>query len=196
MDLPNVPFKYSRQVYIKKQAEGTLESKLAHFLFHYRLTPQTTTGQSPSELLLGRCIKSRLDLLQPSVRTKVFKSLQQQKLNHDKSTKARTFKVDDPVFVKTHQGTPVWIEGIVTEITGPLLYKIKLNDGSVIRRHVDHIRIRHSQGQPDCSTETSDDSFMFPSPKATPSCPTQDTPQQQPVLRRSTRTRNPPDRFS
>ena len=181
---------------IKKQAEGTLESKLAHFLFHYRLTPQTTTGQSPSELLLGRRIKSRLDLLQPSVRTKVFKSLQQQKLNHDKSTKARTFKVDDPVFVKTHQGTPVWIEGIVTEITGPLSYKIKLNDGSVIRRHVDHIRIRHSQGQPDCSTEPSDDSFMFPSPKATPSCPTQDTPQQQPVLRRSTRTRNPPDRFS
>ena len=62
---------------IKKQAEGTLESKLAHFLFHYRLTPQTTTGESPSELLLGRRIKSRLDLLQPNVRSKVFKSLQQ-----------------------------------------------------------------------------------------------------------------------
>ena len=124
------------------------------------------------------------------------KSLQQQKLNHDKSTKARTFNVDDPVFVKNHQGTPVWIKGIVTEITGLLSYKIKLNDGSVIRCHVDHIRIRHSQGQPDCSTKTIDDSFMFPSPKATPSGPTQDIPQQQPVLRRSTRIQNPPDCFS
>ena len=31
---------------IKKQAEGILESRLAHFLFHYRLTPQKTTGES------------------------------------------------------------------------------------------------------------------------------------------------------
>ena len=181
---------------IKKQAEGTLESKLAHFLFHYRLTPQTTTGESPSELLLGRRIKSRLDLLQPSVRSKVFKSLQQQKLNHDKSTKPRAFNLNDPVFVRNHQGNPVWIEGIVAEITGPLSYKIKLNDGSVIRRHVDHIRICHSQPQQDCSTETIDDSFMFPSPKTNTSCPTNDTPPQQPVLRRSTRRRNPPIRFS
>ena len=37
---------------MKKLTEGTLETKLSHFLFHYRLTPQTTTGQSPAELLL------------------------------------------------------------------------------------------------------------------------------------------------
>ena len=35
---------------IKRQTDSTLEleSKLSHFLFHYRLTPQTTTGQSPA----------------------------------------------------------------------------------------------------------------------------------------------------
>ena len=43
---------------IKKLIDSTLESKLSHFLFCYRLTPQTTTGQSPAELLLGRRIKS------------------------------------------------------------------------------------------------------------------------------------------
>ena len=69
-----------------------MEFKLAHFLFHYRLIPQLTTGESPSELLLGRHIKSRLELLQQSVRSKVFKSLQQQKLNHVKCTKISTFK--------------------------------------------------------------------------------------------------------
>ena len=90
----------------------------------------------------------------------------------------------------------MWIEGIVAEITGPLSYKIKLNDGSVIRRHVDHIRIHHSQPQQDCSTETIDDSFMFPSPKKNPSCPTNVTPPQQSVLRRSTRRQNPPICFS
>ena len=55
---------------IKKQSKGTLESKLSYFLFHYHLTPQITTGQSPSELLLGRHIKSCLDLLHPNVKTK------------------------------------------------------------------------------------------------------------------------------
>ena len=88
------------------------------------------------------------------------------------------------------------MEGLETEITGPLSHKIKLNDGSVIRHHIDHICIRHSVAQQDCSTKIIDDSFMFPSPKATPSCPAQDTLQQQPVLRRSTRRGNPRDRFS
>ena len=115
---------------------------------------QTTTEESPSELLFSRHIKSCLDLLQPSMRSKGFKSLQQQKLNHDKSTKLRTFNLNDLVFVKNNQGNPMWIEGIVTEIIGPLSYKIKLNDGSAIRCYVDHIRIHYSQPQQNCFTET------------------------------------------
>ena len=57
------------------------------------------TGQSPTELLLGRRIKSYLDLLLPNVKTKVAQSLQQQKLNYDKLTKDSTFDVSDKVFV-------------------------------------------------------------------------------------------------
>ena len=185
---------------VKKLTEGTLESKLSHFLFHYRLTPQTTTGQSPAELLLGRRIKSRLDLLHPNVKSKVAQSLQRQKLNHDKFTKARVFGVDDKVFVKNHQGTPTWLEGIVTEITGPISYKVKLNDGSIIRRHVDHIRIRHSPPQQAISAESAiDDSFMFPQSQpisTSPNCPTETAPQQPQLLRRSTRVRHPPTRYS
>ena len=86
---------------LKKLTKGTLESKLSHFLFHYRLTPQTTTGQSPAELLLGRRIKSCLDLLHPNAKTKVLQALQRQKLNHDKSTIARVFDVNNKVFVRT-----------------------------------------------------------------------------------------------
>ena len=57
------------------------------------------TGQSPTELLLGRRIKSCLDLLLLNVKTKVTQSLQQQKLNYDKLTKDSTFDVSDKVFV-------------------------------------------------------------------------------------------------
>ena len=43
--------------------QGSIRSRLARTLFSYRLTPQTMTGISPRELLLGRHPRSRLDLL-------------------------------------------------------------------------------------------------------------------------------------
>ena len=42
------------QLGIKKQSTGTLQSKLSHFLFHYRLTLYATTGVLQAELLLNR----------------------------------------------------------------------------------------------------------------------------------------------
>ena len=36
---------------LKKLKEGPVETKLASFLFQYRLTPHSTTGKSPAELL-------------------------------------------------------------------------------------------------------------------------------------------------
>ena len=121
------------------------------------------------------------------------------KLNHDKFTKDRAFAVNDKVFVNNHQETLTWLEGIVTEITGPLSYKIKLNDGSIVCRHIDHIRIHHSPPQQDISTEAViDDSFMFLEHQlsTSPNGTFETAPQQSPVLRRSTRVKCPPDRFS
>ena len=114
-------------------------------------------------------------------------------------TKAHAFDVNDKVFVKNHQGTPPWLEGIVTEITGPLSYKIKLNDGSTICCHIDHIRFRHSPPQQDISTGTViEDSFMFLQHQPTstfPVGPAESVPEQPPVLYRSTRVRHPSNRF-
>ena len=50
---------------IKRIQGGSLETRLSRFLFKYRITPHTTTGRSPAELLLGRQPRSRLDLLHP-----------------------------------------------------------------------------------------------------------------------------------
>ena len=53
---------------IRKMREGGIPEKLARMLFQYRITPQTTTGVSPAELLLGRCLRSRLDSWKPKLR--------------------------------------------------------------------------------------------------------------------------------
>ena len=47
---------------LKKVYNGSTNTRLAKILFSYRLTPQSTTVEVPTELLLGRRPRSRLDL--------------------------------------------------------------------------------------------------------------------------------------
>ena len=51
-----------------------LQDCVIHFLAHYRSTPHLVTNQSPSELLNGRRIHTRLDLLHPC-QSLLFKSV-------------------------------------------------------------------------------------------------------------------------
>ena len=50
----------------KMNANDLLES-LQRFLFSYRTTPQTTTGQLPAELLMGHRLVTAFGLLKPEV---------------------------------------------------------------------------------------------------------------------------------
>ena len=59
---------------MKKQRDGTLQTKLSRFLFSYRNTPQTTTGETPTQLRWGKSLRSHLDLLQPGTEKKVEKA--------------------------------------------------------------------------------------------------------------------------
>ena len=71
---------------MKKFTERDLRDRISHFLAHYRTTPHTTTGVYPAELLLGRRPRTRLDLLRPSVSTRVnHKQLQQKQAHDDKA---------------------------------------------------------------------------------------------------------------
>ena len=52
---------------LKKEKGGSMTSRIAKVLMAYRVTLQSTTGVSLSELLQGRRIRTRLDLLKPRV---------------------------------------------------------------------------------------------------------------------------------
>ena len=57
---------------MKKMAtKDSLGTRVSWFLFKYRITPQTTTGIAPAELLLERKPRARLDLIHPDIREKV-----------------------------------------------------------------------------------------------------------------------------
>ena len=91
---------------------------------------------SPSELLI---IHSHLDLVQPNLSNQVELKQQWQKKYHDRHAKARSFNVGDAVLVKNLRSGPPWLSGHITPICGPVSYAIKLNDGRVMTKHIDHL---------------------------------------------------------
>ena len=56
---------------LKKLREGSVKDRVARFLFEYRNTPQSTTGNSPAKLLFGRKLNTRFDQLKPDLFTTV-----------------------------------------------------------------------------------------------------------------------------
>ena len=75
---------------MKKTNMGSLETMVSRFLFHYRITPHSTTGTSPVELMMGRQLKSHLSLLTDTAGR--FASKQEaQKRAYDKRSRDRSF---------------------------------------------------------------------------------------------------------
>lgn len=52
---------------LKKQSEGSLTDCISRMLLQYRVTPHTTTGVAPAQLLQGWIPRTRLDCLKPQV---------------------------------------------------------------------------------------------------------------------------------
>ncbi|KAJ8033419.1 hypothetical protein HOLleu_23654 [Holothuria leucospilota] len=129
---------------------GSIETKLARFLFHYRNTPHTTTGQSPSKLLMGRIVRTHMDLLIPKVGAGVRYKQAKQKEQHDTHARDRVFKVNDSVLVQDMINGK-WLPGIVSKQTGPVSFIVELEDQRTWKRHQDHLR--HRSGPAD-SQET------------------------------------------
>ena len=127
---------------IVKTEGDTLDVKLQRFLFDYRRTPHSTTGKSPMEVLNKRKMRSRLDLLQPSLQGHVRKKQTQMNMDHDRGTRKREFAPGDNVYVKNFGPGLKWLTGTIRHVTGPVSHTVELADGRECRRHVDHLRGR------------------------------------------------------
>lgn len=120
-----------------------INTKLSQFLFKYRLTPHTSTGQSPSQLLMGRQLRSRLDLVNPDLEARVKRAQIRQAESHDVRTKQRDIEVGDQVYVKNFGTGPRWLAATVVEKRGSVSHTVQLEDGRVSQRHVDHLRRKY-----------------------------------------------------
>ena len=108
------------------------------------MTPQSTTGTSPAELMFGRKLCTTLDLLKPIVAVKVHQKQTQQKVTHDQHAKHHSFDEDSSVFVYNFHGSPQWLPAIVIKQTGLVTFLLELEDKHQVHRHQNHIHHRAS----------------------------------------------------
>ena len=131
---------------IKKMSEeGSLETRVSRFLFKYRITPHSTTGVSPAEMLMGRKPRSRLDLLHPDIRSRVQNEQIKQKEIHDQHAVDRRLQPGDTVYAREFGKQHRWGPGVITAQTGPVSYTVQLDDQREVRRHQDQVIQRAPQ---------------------------------------------------
>jgi transposase InsO family protein len=197
---------------------------LNEFLIQYRRTP-AGSGYSPSELLNGRQIRSKIDTLRPSpahvAQGKQAKEATKSQIR-EVSKLTNVYTVGDPVYAKYYgprrDREPRWVPAIVTKRLGSRSVNVKVFPrGPTWRRHVEQIRPRYAS-QEDSETGDEPQQEVQPQkpdpPETVPSTPAAPTEPQKPAkkcnnkekkrntgqegpegLRRSTRPRKPPQRY-
>ena len=124
------------------QSSKPVKEKLAKFLIAYRNTPHSTTGESPAQLLLGRPLCTRLDLVKPNLNRKMVNQQHQQgiKAANEKGRERRQLVVGDAVMSRDYRGDLKWRSGLIVKKTGPLMYEVQVAPGIVWRRHIDQLK--------------------------------------------------------
>ena len=112
--------------------------RLHEFLLVYRSTPHSLTGQTPSEMLMGRRIRTRLDLVRPDMRGRI--SRESGGVQHPKA-----FVIGDRVFAHDYRNVrkPGWLPGVIVAKLSPVTYSVQVNlrgELTTWKRHVDQLK--------------------------------------------------------
>ncbi|KAF2879807.1 hypothetical protein ILUMI_26334 [Ignelater luminosus] len=116
-----------------------LSTILARFLITYRDTPHCVTKKSPAEMVFGRQIKTKFDLL-------IHSDSQISKAAHDTlnaTANIRFFQRGDTVLIRDYHdiNRVQWVEVTIERKIGAATYECKLPTGLTCRRHVNQIKL-------------------------------------------------------
>ncbi len=123
-----------------KQPQGDVMAKLSRFLLSYRITAKGPTGFPPAELMFGRRLRTRLDLLQPNIEERVHSKQAAMKDRYDRNTQQREFTIGVPVYTRL-PSSEQWQLATVVGNQGQIV-TLEFPDGRALRRHKDNVRLR------------------------------------------------------
>ena len=119
--------------------QANVVSNINKFLLQYRATDHASTGQSPSFLLMGRRVRTKLDLMVPNFQAEQINKGFRKMENLDP---VRQFVENQAVMVRMYNDQVKWVPGIIKRKLGHLHYEVEVQ-GVLQKRHVDQLR---SQG--------------------------------------------------
>lgn len=123
-----------------------LQQRLDSFLLQYRNTPHSTTKETPAMLFLHRRLRTRLDLLKPSVKLTVEHAQKAQCSYRSFHAKDRDFHVGDSVLVRDYRrGEEKWKTGTVSSQSGPVSYMVQVDNSQSWKRHADQMLDCHPE---------------------------------------------------
>ena len=172
-----------------------LQHRLDRFLLSYRRTPQSTTSIAPAEMLMKRSIRTRLDLVKPSLATTI--EMGQAKWPAVNSRNRQVPSVGCDVMMRNYASGDRWVPATVVEHRSPHSILVK-SDKGITHRHPDQLRKRVAFDEPSRTTrnDDDDDDFMWLVPPAAATPAAAHPPEPDRLLRRSQRQSNPPNRLT
>lgn len=133
-----------KRTLLKLKGEGTLKENLETFLLSYRSTPNAALAETktPAEALMGRRLRTPLDLMRPSTNFVRRSSKMESQFNRHHGARRRIFQRGDLVYVKLYRNnSSAWAPGRIKRRRGRVLYEVEVN-GVVHKRHTNQLRSR------------------------------------------------------
>ena len=138
-----------------------LKQCLENSLLIYRTTPHATTKEAPCRLMMGRALRTRLDFIRPNLDSQLLKQQAEQKQYHNNHSRVCMFAIGDKVIAKNFQAGPKWVQGTIVDCLSSVSYQVKVFDGMLWRRHVDHLQ-HVTEQEPEVPSDTSDELIVLP----------------------------------
>lgn len=129
-----------------------LDRSVCAFLMRYRNSIHCTTGETPARLMLGRPLRTRLDLIRPDnignrpnyTDAKIIQNLENARLRQKrnfKGCKRRNFEVGELVLVRDYRfSKPSWSKAIVSKLLGKRTYDVIIPNTTIKwKRHINQM---------------------------------------------------------
>ena len=111
---------FKKKFEVLRQNGMNIKDAIKMFLFDYRATKHSITGESPAKLILNRKLRTTSDLLRPDIGSKVHIELNQQ-IKNKREKRQVQFEVREEVRARNCSGYEShWTEAIITKTLGPV----------------------------------------------------------------------------
>lgn len=131
---------FKERMEASKHDGGSLNERLQSFLLADRTSTKRSTGKTPSQMMFGRNIRTKIDLLRPDVNSKMEMEQLKQRENK-KHGPEKDFSEGEEVWVQNNLGKG-YKKGRIRKKNGPYSYEVDV-DGLKKKKHADQLRKRH-----------------------------------------------------